>query len=105
MLRAEPVALGAQHAAEAPEAPRDAVAAAALPDAELEAAVQSDAELAEAAEQVASPVEPERPSLAADHPSAALPFPFRAPWFHPAAAPPPLVRFAHARQSLQTASQ
>jgi hypothetical protein len=99
--RAEPAALGAQHAAEAQEAagaPLDAGAqAVALPDAELE----------EAAEQVASPVGPERPWPAADHPSAALPFPFRAPWLHPraAAARPPLVRFEHARQSLQIASQ
>jgi len=103
--RAEPAALGAQHAAEAQEAagaPLDAgaqaaVRAVALPDAELEAA----------AEQVASAVAPGRPWPAADHPSAALPFPFRAPWFHPrvAAAPPRWVRFAHARQSLQIASQ
>jgi hypothetical protein len=103
--RAEPAALGAQHAAEAQEAAgaqldagaQEAVRAAALPDAELE----------EAAEQVASPVGPERPWPVADHPSAALPFPFRAPWFHPraAAARPPWVRFAHARQSSQIASQ
>jgi hypothetical protein len=102
--RAEPAALGAQHAAEAQEAAgvlldagaQEAVRAVALPDAELEVAVR-----------LALPVGPERPWPAAVHPSAALPFPFRAPWLHPraAAAPPPWVRFAHARQSLQIASQ
>jgi hypothetical protein len=83
------------------------VRAEALPDAELEAVVLSDAEAVGAAERLASPVGPGRPWPAADHPSAALPFPFRAPWFHPrvAAAPPRWVRFAHARQSLQIASQ
>ena len=118
-LPAEPAALGARHAAEAQEAaevpqdaeaqevagaPRDAEVlpaepVAALRDAELEAAVPSDAvELAEPAA---------RPWLAADHPSAALPFPFRAPWLLlPAAvARPRWVRFAHARRSLQTATQ
>jgi hypothetical protein len=104
--RAEPAALEAQHAAAAQEAAgaqldagaQEAVRAAALPDAEPVGE----------AEQLASPVVgPERPWPAAVHPSAALPFPFRAPWLHPraAAAPPPWVRFAHARQNLQIASQ
>ena len=82
-------------------------AAVGLPGAALEAAARPDAELVEVAEQLASAVAPERPWPAADHPSAVLPFPFRAPWLHPraAAARPPWVRFAHARQSLQIASQ
>jgi hypothetical protein len=104
--------LEAQHAAEAQEALLDAgvgVRPVALPDAELEAAVLSDAELAgaaelsdaEAAEQLASPVAQERLWPVVELPSA-----FRALWFPPAAAArPPLVRFAHARRSLRTASQ
>ena len=102
--RAEPAALAAQHAAAVREAAgvsldagaQAAARAVALPDAELEAA-----------EQLASAVAPERPWPAADRPSAVLPFPFRAPWFplRAAAAPPPWVRFVHARQSLQIASQ
>jgi hypothetical protein len=119
-LRAEPAALEAQHAAEAREAPQDAevvvappdaevalpdagLAAVVLPDAELvEAAALSDAEPVAAPERRASPAA--RPWPAAGHPSAAVPS--RAPWFPlAAAAPPPLVRFAHAQRSLRAASQ
>ena len=108
-------ALEAQHAAGAQEvaaALQDVeaqAAEAALRDAEVEAAAPPGAGPGAAA--VPSDAEPgerpERPWPAADHPSPALPFhaPFRAPWDHPAAARPRWARFAHARQSLQTATQ